>query len=77
MRIGKTILDTDNMTAEELTMYINALSRIRTRRARQETLTQRMNDLILQAKADGFTFIDKDFGFVREVDDFTMLDEKA
>lgn len=77
MRIGKTILDTDNMTAEELTMYINALSRIRTRRTRQETLTQRMNDLILQAKADGFTFIDKDFGFVREVDDFTMLDEKA
>lgn len=77
MRIGKTILDTDNMTAEELTMYINALSRIRTRRIRQETLTQRMNDLILQAKADGFTFIDKDFGFVREVDDFTMLDEKA
>lgn len=77
MRIGKTFLDTDNMTAEELTMYINALSRIRTRRIRQETLTQRMNDLILQAKADGFTFIDKDFGFVREVDDFTMLDEKA
>lgn len=77
MRIGKTILDTDNMTAEELAMYINALSRIRTRRIRQETLTQRMNDLILQAKADGFTFIDKDFGFVREVDDFTMLDEKA
>lgn len=77
MRIGKTILDTDNMTAEELTMYINALSRIRARRTRQETLTQRMNDLILQAKADGFTFIDKDFGFVREVDDFTMVDEKA
>lgn len=77
MRIGKTVLDTDNMTAEELTMYINALSRIRTRRTRQETLTQRMNDLILQAKADGFTFIDKDFGFVREVDDFTMLDEKT
>ena len=77
MRIGKTILDTDNMTTEELTMYINALCRVRTRRIKQETLTKRMNDLILQAKADGFTFIDKDFGFVREVDDFTMLDEKA
>lgn len=77
MRIGKTILDTDNMTTEEMTMWINGLRQIRTRRLRQETLTKRMNDLILEAKANGFVFLDKSCGFVHEVDDFTIFDEKA
>ena len=77
MRIGKTVLDTDNMTAEEMTMWINGLRQVRARRGTQENLTKRMNDLILEAKENGFVFLDKTCGFVREVDDFTIFDERA
>ena len=77
MRIGKIMIDTDNMSEEELKTIINELSTIRARKREEATLRTRMNDLILEAKEKGFTFIDNACGFVREVDDFTLYDERA
>ena len=77
MRIGRVMIDTDNMNDEEMTTIINNLRAIRTRKREEVVFRKRMNDLILEAKENGFTFIDNTCGFVREVDDFTLYDEKA
>ena len=77
MKMEKVTIDPNNMSEEELRTIINKLCSIRARKHEETLLRMRMNDTILAAKQKGFTFIDKDFGFVREVDDFTILDEKA
>lgn len=77
MRIGRTFIDTDNMSIEELTTVIKELRDIRKRKEQAHALEMRMNDLIIEAKDNGFTFIDNACGFVREVDDFTLYDERA
>lgn len=77
MRIGKIMIDTDSMSVEELTMVINELRETRKRKEQARELQMKMNALILEAKEQGFTFIDNACGFVREVDDFTLYDERA
>lgn len=77
MKMEKITIDPNNMSEEELRTIINNLCNIRDRKHEETLLRMRMNDTILAAKKKGFTFIDKDFGFVREVDDFTLLDERA
>lgn len=77
MRIGKIMIDTDSMSIEELTMVINELRETRKRKVQAQELQMKMNALILEAKEQGFTFIDNACGFVREVNDFTLYDERA
>lgn len=77
MRIGKALINTDEMTVEELTAIITELRDIRKRKEQANELRSRMNDLIAEARNNGFTFIDKDFGYVRELNDFELYDEKA
>lgn len=77
MRIGKIMIDTDNMSIEELTMVINELRETRKRKEQAQELQMKMNALILEAKEHGFTFIDNACGFVREVNDCTLYDERA
>lgn len=77
MRIGKTMIDTDNMTKDEIGSLIEALEEVHARKTRAESFRNQMNHVIERAKAEGFTFIDKDYGFVREVNDFVLFDEKA
>lgn len=77
MRFGNIILDTKNMEIEEIGNLITELKKIKSRKIRAQQLKNSYNELIAAAKEDGFTFIDKDFGFVHEVDDIKMLDERA
>ena len=77
MRIGRTIIDTDNMTTDELTAIIRELRDIRARKMKAEELKNRMLELIADAKENGFTFIDKDFGQVWTDNDFTLYDEQT
>ena len=77
MRVGKIMIDTDNMTSDEIGSIINALEAIHARKTRAENYRKQMNHIIERAKAEGFTFIDRECGFVHEVDDFTVFDEKA
>lgn len=77
MRIGRIMIDTDNMTVEELTVIINDLRAIRKRKAETESFENEMKLLILRAKENGFTFLDKDYGNVWQENDFEVFDERA
>lgn len=77
MRIGRTIIDTDNMTTDELTIIIRELRDIRARKLKAEELKNRMLELIADAKENGFTFIDKDFGQVWTGNDVELYDERS
>ena len=77
MRIGKIIIDTDSMTADELQVIIKELRHIRERKISMENYTMEMNSIIARAKEEGFIFVDKNFGYIREVDDFEVCDERA
>lgn len=77
MRIGRMIIDTDNMSIEEMETIIREMRAIRARKLKAEELKNRMRELIVDAKENGFTFIDKDFGQVWTCDDVELYDEKA
>ena len=77
MRIGRAIIDTDNMTIEEMDIIIREMRSIRTRKLKAEELKNRMLELIADAKENGFTFIDKDFGQVWTGNDVELYDEQT
>lgn len=76
MRIGRAIIDTDNMSIEDIEIIIKELRTIRARKLKAEELMNRMLELIADAKENGFTFIDKDFGYVVGNTDLTLYDEQ-
>lgn len=77
MRIGRIVIDTDNMSIEDMETVIRELRAIRARKLKAEELKTRMLELIADAKENGFTFIDKDFGQVWTGNDFALYDEQA
>lgn len=76
MRIGRINIDTESISTDELGQIINELTKIRARKLKAEMYQDSMNELIAEAKAEGFTFVDKDFGSVLQENDFVMYDEK-
>ncbi len=76
MRIGRIMIDTDNMDVEELKTLEQEFRKIRRRKELAESFKSRFNELVAEAKQEGFTFIDKDFGQVIMGNDFTILDEQ-
>lgn len=77
MRIGRMVIDTDNMSIEDMETVMREMCAIRARKLKAEELKNRMLELIADAKENGFTFIDKDFGQVWTNDDFTLYDEQT
>ncbi len=77
MRIGRMIIDTDNMSIEDMTTVIREMRAIRARKLKAEELKNRMLELIADAKQNGFTFIDKDFGQVWTGNDVELYDERT
>ena len=77
MRIGRMMIDTDNLSIEDMDTIIKELRVIRARKLKAEELKTRMLELIADAKENGFTFIDKDFGQVWTSNDFTLYDEQT
>lgn len=77
MKPRRTVIDTDDMTVDELTTIIVEFRKIRARKMRKEELQEKMNSLISEAQEDGFLFIDNTCGFVREPNDFDIMDERA
>ena len=76
MRIGRIMIDTDNMSVEELRTLEQEFHKIRRRKEKAESFKARFNELVAEAKQEGFTFIDKDFGQVIMGNDFTVYDEQ-
>ena len=76
MRIGRMMIDTDNLSIEDMDTIIKELRVIRARKLKAEELKTRMLELIADAKENGFTFIDKDFGQVWTGNDVDLYDER-
>lgn len=76
MRIGRTFIDTNDMTADELTTIIHELREIRSRKLKAEELKDRMTELLADAISEGFEFIDKDFGNCIRADELDLWDVK-
>lgn len=76
MRIGRMMIDTDNLSIEDMDTIIKELRVIRARKLKAEELKTRMIELIADAKENGFTFIDKDFGQVWTGNDVELYDER-
>lgn len=76
MRIGRMMIDTDNLSIEDMDTIIKELRVIRARKLKAEELKSRMLELIADAKENGFTFIDKDFGQVWTGNDVDLYDER-
>ena len=75
MRIGRVIIDTDNMDIEEIDTLIKEFKKIRARKVKERELVNRLNELIADATVSGFAFAEKDFGQVLREGDFVLYDE--
>ncbi len=76
VRIGATLIDTDSMSIDELTILIDEFRRIRARKRRAEELANQLEELVKDAKEEGFTFIEKDFGYLLTGSDYIVYDEQ-
>lgn len=76
MRIGRTIIDLDSLTKEDLTLVINEARRIRRRKEQIEEYKLRMHALLTEAREAGLDFIDKDFGNVIRPEDLELHDNQ-
>ena len=77
MRIGRVIIDTDNMTVEELGILIRELKAIKSRKQKAVDLLAQLKDTIEHAEAEGFTFLDTDFGTIIRTADVGIRDMKG
>lgn len=77
MRIGRIIIDTDNLSVDDLDVIIRELRAVRARKLKAEELKSRMVELITDAKKNDFTFVDKDFGQVWTENDVELYDERT
>ena len=77
MRIGRVIIDTDNMTVEELGILIRELKAIKNRKQTAAALLGQLKDIIEHAEAEGFTFLDTDFGTIIRTTDVGIRDMKG
>ncbi len=72
----RTMIDTDSMSVEEVNALIRALRAVRARKLQAEELQSRMNDLLTEAKENGFIFIDQSSDQIWTGDDVVVYDER-
>ena len=76
LRIGRTIIDTSNWSAEDYDVIIKELRKERARQAKAEELKNRMFDLLNEARENHFDFIDKDMGNIITPVDIDLYDNQ-
>lgn len=76
MRIGRTIIDIESLSIEDLHTIEREIRELRRRREKAENYKERMAEVLRDAQADGFDFIDKDYGNVIRPEDITIYDNK-
>ena len=76
MRIGRTIIDIENLSIEDLRTIEHEIHTLRRRREKAESLKGQLLNLINEANAAGFDFIDKDFGNVIRPEDVSIYDNQ-
>lgn len=76
MRIGRTIIDLESLSIEDLRTVEFEIHKLRRRREEAESFKSRMYALLEEAKAKGFDYIDKDFGQVIRPEDVAIYDNQ-
>ena len=76
MRIGRTIIDIESMSIEDLRTIEREIHVLRRRKEEAESFRQKMCNLLTEAQEAGFDFIDKDFGNVIRPEDVSLYDNK-
>ena len=76
MRIGRTIIDIESLSIEDLHTIEREIRELRHRREKAENYKERIAEVLRDAQADGFDFIDKDYGNVIRPEDITVYDNK-
>lgn len=76
MRIGRTIIDIESLSIEDLRTIEHEIRALRKRREQAESFKTRMSNLLFEAREAGFDFIDKDFGNVITANDIEMYDNQ-
>ena len=74
MRIGRTIIDIESLSIEDMRTIEREIHDLRKRREKAENLKGQLLDLINEANAAGFDFIDKDFGNVIRPQDIEIYE---
>ena len=76
MRIGRTIVDIESLSIEDLRTIEHEIHALRKRREQAENFKIRMKNLLEEAQEAGFDFIDKDFGNVIRPIDIELYDNQ-
>lgn len=76
MRIGKTILDLENLTEDDLTEVIKEAKRLRSRKADARNLREGFTAMLEGAKERNFAICSKYTGEVLKADDWIVYDNE-
>lgn len=76
MRIGKTMLDLENLTEDDLTEVIKEAKRLRSRKADARNLREGFGAMLEDAKERNFAICNKYTGEVLKVDDWVIYDNE-
>jgi hypothetical protein len=74
MRIGNVILDTDNMSIDEISGLIKELRNIRDRKAHERNLKEALTNLLNDAHENKFDFVMAQTGEVLRAEDIVVWD---
>ena len=76
MRIGKVIIDTDNMTYEEVDVILQELREIRKRKGEAKECKTRMRNMVEASLDQGFRYINRYTGELFNADEWFVYDER-
>ena len=76
MRIGKVIIDTDNMTYDEVDTILQELRKIRNRKSEARDCKFRMRNMVEESLNHGFRYINRYTGEIFNEDEWFVYDEK-
>lgn len=76
VRIGGTMINTDIMSADEMDILADIFSGIAARKRRAEYFTKQLEDLIVEARREGFDFVEKDLGNILTAGDWEVVDNE-
>lgn len=76
MRIGKVIIDTDNMTLTEINQLMSELREIRKRKDQAHDCRLRMKNAVEESQERGFRYVNRYTGELFNADDWWVYDEE-
>ncbi len=76
MRIGNVIIDTDNMSYDEVDVLVKELRDVRKRKGEARDCKTRMNNAVAKSLEQGFRYINRYTGKIFDANDWWVYDEE-